>query len=67
LSNSFIDVKNVAYDYDINKEFTWDFKELVEIKKRKRIVNRFYRPNIKNIMALQNARKFEHNKREGCL
>ena len=35
LCNNFVDVKNVAYDYDITKEFTWDFKELVEIKKKK--------------------------------
>jgi len=40
-------VKNVAYDFDITKEFTYDFKELVELKKRKRIVNRFYKPNFK--------------------
>src|SRR5438105_2212778 len=33
LSNNFVDVKNVAYDFDLTKEFTWDFKELVEIKK----------------------------------
>lgn len=45
LTNNFIDVKNIAYDYDVTKEFTWDFKDLVEIKKRKRIVNRFYKPN----------------------
>ena len=38
LKNHFIDVKNVAYDYDVTKEFTWDFKELVEIKKKKRVV-----------------------------
>ena len=45
ITNNFIDVRNVAYDYDLTKEFTWDFKELVELKKKKRIVNRFYRPN----------------------
>lgn len=33
LNGAFIDVKNVAYDFDVTKEFTWDFKELVEIKK----------------------------------
>lgn len=47
LNNDFIDVRNVAYDYDVTKEFTWDFKELVEIKKRKRTFSRFYRPSIK--------------------
>ena len=46
LSNNFVDVKNVEYDYTLGKEFTWDFKELVEIKKRKRVVNRFYRPTL---------------------
>ncbi len=59
LTNNFIDVKNVAYDYDLTQEFTWDFKELVEIKKRKRIVNRFYRPTIKTLTALISSRKFE--------
>jgi hypothetical protein len=49
LQNNFIDVRNVAYDFDVTKEFTWDFKELVEIKKRKRIVKRFYRPNLKQL------------------
>jgi hypothetical protein len=44
LNNEFIDVRNVAYDYDVTKEFTWDIKELVEIKKRKREYSRFYRP-----------------------
>ena len=44
LCNSFIDVNNVAYDYDLTKEFTWDFKELVELKMKKRIVNKFYKP-----------------------
>lgn len=52
LTNNFVDVKNIAYDYDVTKEFTWDFKELVEIKKRKRVVNRFYKPNYKLLMKL---------------
>ena len=67
LNNDFIDVKNVAYDYDVTKEFTWDFKELVEIKKKKRVVNRFYKPSIKLFEKLQNAAKFEQNKRRGAL
>jgi len=25
LKNKFIDTKNVQYDYDLTKEFTWDF------------------------------------------
>jgi hypothetical protein len=40
-------VRNVAYDYDVTKEFTWDFRELVDIKKKKRTVRRFYRPGFK--------------------
>lgn len=38
LENNFIDVNNIAYDYDVTSEFTWDFRDLVEIKKRKRVV-----------------------------
>jgi hypothetical protein len=67
LSNNFVDVKNVAYDYDVTKEFTWDFKDLVEIKKRKRVVNRFYRPNLKNLHGVSSARKFEENRKKGLL
>lgn len=67
LCNNFVDVRNVAYDYDVTKEFTWDFKELVEIKKRKRVVNRFYRPNFKLLERIQSAKKFEDNKKMGSL
>ena len=67
LTNNFIDVRNVAYDYDVTKEFTWDFKELVEIKKRKRAVNRFYKPTLKTLQAIQSAKKYEHSKKEGML
>ena len=52
LTNNFVDVRNVAYDYDVTKEFTWDFKDLVEIKKNKRVVNRFYRPTMKTLGSL---------------
>ena len=52
LNNDFIDVRNVAYDYDVTKEFTWDFKDLVEIKKKKRTVSRYYRPSIKLFQKL---------------
>ena len=46
MENNFIDVNNVAYDYDVTNEFTWDFRDLVEIKKRKRVVNRIYKPTL---------------------
>lgn len=67
LNNDFIDVRNVAYDYDITKEFTWDFKELVEIKKRKRIVSRFYKPGYRLFAKLQSAVSFEKNKKQGSI
>ena len=38
MDNRIIDTKNVQYDFNITKDFTWDFKDLVEIKKRRRIV-----------------------------
>lgn len=44
LKKEFIDVNNVAYDYDVSSEFTWNYRELVEIKKRKRVVHRFLKP-----------------------
>lgn len=40
LENKFIDTRNVEYDFDVTKEFTWDFRDLVEIKKRKRVVDK---------------------------
>ena len=67
LQNNFIDVRNIAYDYDVTKEFTWDFKELVEIKKRKRHVNRFYRPNLKLFERLQSVAKYEKNREMGSI
>lgn len=67
LNNDFIDVRNVAYDYDVTKEFTWDFKELVEIKKKKRSLSRFYRPNFKLFEKLQSAAAFQRNKQTGAL
>jgi len=67
LTNNFVDVNNVAYDYDINKEFAWDYKELVEIKKRKRRVNRFYKPNFALLSKLENSKKFEKSKSLGIL
>ena len=58
LNNDFIDVRNIAYDYDVTKEFTWDFKDLVEIKKRKRVYSRFYRPTPQLMSKLQSASAF---------
>ena len=52
-------MKNVDFDFDITKEFTWDFRELVEIKKRKRVVNKVYKPTMKTLGKIQNAQKFE--------
>jgi hypothetical protein len=62
LNNDFIDVRNVAYDYDVTKEFTWDFKDLVEIKKKKRVYSRFYKPSLKLFEKLRSAKAFEKNK-----
>jgi hypothetical protein len=67
LNNDFIDVRNVAYDYDLTKEFTWDFKELVEIKKRIRAVSRFYRPSLGLFAKLTSRERFEKAKERGAL
>jgi hypothetical protein len=67
LNNDFIDVRNVAYDYDVTKEFTWDFKDLVEIKKKKRVYSRFYRPTLSLLTKLHSVRTFEKNKKRGAL
>ena len=59
LENKFIDVNNVAYNYDVTSEFTWEFRDLVEIKKRKRIVRKYFRPTPKVMMQLQSASKWQ--------
>ena len=55
MDNRFIDMKNVNFDFDITKEFTWDFRELVEIKKRKRIVHKMYKPTMKLLGKIRDA------------
>ena len=65
LDNKNIDTKNVEYDFDFTKEFTWDFRELVEIKKRKRFVLRTYKPTIKVLSSVRSAMSFEKAKKRG--
>jgi len=65
LENKFIDAKNVAYDFDVTKEFTWEFRDLVEIKKRRRIINRYYQPTMKLFKGIDSAKKFERNRSQG--
>eukprot|EP00351_Strombidinopsis_sp_SopsisLIS2011_P002813 CAMPEP_0116873714 /NCGR_PEP_ID=MMETSP0463-20121206/4995_1 /TAXON_ID=181622 /ORGANISM="Strombidinopsis sp, Strain SopsisLIS2011" /LENGTH=221 /DNA_ID=CAMNT_0004516273 /DNA_START=179 /DNA_END=844 /DNA_ORIENTATION=- len=58
LKNKFVDTKNVQYDFDLTREFTWEVQDLVEIKKRRRVRNRFYRPTMKVLSQLQSAKNF---------
>jgi hypothetical protein len=58
LTNNFIDVNNVAYNYDVTSDFTWEFRDLVEIKKRKRIVRKYTKPNPKVFFQLASAKKW---------
>ena len=62
LKNAFIDAKNQKYDFDITKEFSWDFRELVEIKKRKRFVTKIYRPTLQAMLKIDSALKFRKSK-----
>ena len=66
LNNKFIDCKNTAFDFDVSSEFTWDYKELVKIKKLRRRVDRFYTPTAKNLLSNTNARKWDKAKALGC-
>ena len=59
LDNKTIDTKNKEYDFDISKEFTWEFRDLVEIKKRRRYITKIYPANLKNLMAVKSAQSFE--------
>lgn len=65
MENKHIDVKNVDFDFDITKEFTWDFRELVEIKKRKRVVDKVYRPTMKVMGKIRNEQAFEKARASG--
>jgi hypothetical protein len=49
---TFIDTRNVVYDFDLTKEFTWEFRDLVEIKKRKRVVDRVFKPTAATFLRL---------------
>ena len=66
-ANKNIDTKNVEYDFDISKEFTWEFRDLVEIKKRRRYVTKIYPANAKNLLQVRSAKKFEKSRKEGKL
>ena len=67
LDNKNVDTKNVEYDFDISKEFTWDFRELVEIKKRRRFISKLYPANMKTMLKVQSAKKFEKARKKGKL
>ena len=67
LDNKNIDTKNVEYDFDFTKEFTWDFRDLVEIKKRKRFVLRTFKPTIKVLSQVRSAMSFVKAKKRGSI
>ena len=67
LDNKDIDTKNVAYDFDFTKEFTWEFRDLVEIKKRRRYVLRTYKPTFKVLQQVKSALAFEKARKRGQL
>jgi hypothetical protein len=56
LNNNFIDCNNVAFDYEVLKDFTWDSKDLVEIKKRRKTLNRFFKPTAVVLNRIKNAK-----------
>ena len=62
LEGNFVDTKNTAYDYDVTDKFTWNFRELVKIKQKKRNFTRYYRPSGSVLVQGQNARKFDRAK-----
>ena len=67
LDNRNIDTKNVEYDFDFTKEFTWDFRDLVAIKKRKRYVSRIFKPTFKVLNSVRSGQRFEKAKKNGKL
>lgn len=67
LDNKNIDTKNQQYDFDFTKEFTWDFRDLVEIKKRKRFVTRTYKPTMNVLSQVRSAATFQRAKKNDTL
>ena len=65
LEGKFVDTQNVAYDYDVTNQFTWNFKELVEIKKRLRKVRRFYRASASVLLKQRSLAKWNDLKAKG--
>ena len=51
----------------MTKEFTWDFKDLVEIKKRKRVVEKVIKPTAYSFLRLQSVSKRQQAIRSGSL
>jgi hypothetical protein len=49
----------------VTKEFTWEFRDLVEIKKRKKIVHRLYKPTAKVLSGIDSARRFDRASKAG--
>lgn len=67
LDKKFIDTRNSDFDFDITKEFTWEFRDLVEIKKRKRVVDRVIQPTIASFNKLISADKRKQAIKRGAL
>ena len=59
-------MNNVAYDYDVTSEFTWEFRDLVEIKKRKRVVQRIYKPTVSVLSKLASVKNWQRSKKMEC-
>ena len=64
--NKHIDVNNVAYDYDVSSEFTWNYREIVEIKKRKRREVKYVSPTAKTITKMASAKAWWRAKQVGA-
>lgn len=67
LLNKVIDTNNVAFDYDVSNDFTWNPKEIVEIKKRRRRVVRYYKPTARVLLKLASAANWERQKELGIV
>jgi hypothetical protein len=67
LNGNFVDTRNTDYDFDLSKEFTWEFRDLVEIKKRNRVVDRVVKPTIASLTKLQSGLKRKEAIERGAL
>lgn len=67
LEKNFIDTKNIDSEFAISKDFTWEAQDLVDIKKRKRVVDRVIKPTCRNLIRQDSTAKRRYAIKSGTI